>query len=84
MWIVLVTSERKMQMGITFMGTDPVDAEGLVAIPENLPWHGLPEGTVIGHVHFHVSNLLKAQQFYCDVFGFEITCRYGSSALSPV
>ncbi|MBP1307493.1 catechol 2,3-dioxygenase [Paenibacillus sp. 1182] len=72
---------KKDANGFYMMGTDPVDAEDLVAISENLPWPGLPEGTVIGHVHFHVSNLLKAQQFYCDVLGFDITCRYGSSAL---
>ncbi|ADM70273.1 Catechol-2,3-dioxygenase [Paenibacillus polymyxa E681] len=72
---------KKDANGFYIMGTDPVDAEDLVAISENLPWQGLPQGTVIGHVHFHVSNLLKAQQFYCDVLGFDITCRYGSSAL---
>ncbi|KOS00460.1 MULTISPECIES: VOC family protein [Paenibacillus] len=72
---------KKDANGFYIMGTDPVDAEDLVAISENLPWQGLPKGTVIGHVHFHVSNLLKAQQFYCDVLGFDITCRYGSSAL---
>ncbi|ADO56760.1 VOC family protein [Paenibacillus polymyxa] len=67
--------------GFYMMGTGPVDAEDLIAISENLPWQGLPQGTVIGHVHFHVSNLRTAQQFYCDVLGFDITCRYGSSAL---
>ncbi len=72
---------KKDANGYYMMGTDPVDAEGLIAISENLPWQGLPQGTVIGHVHFHVSNLLTAQQFYCDVLGFDITCRYGSSAL---
>ncbi|NEU27961.1 VOC family protein [Paenibacillus polymyxa] len=72
---------KKDANGYYMMGTDPVDAEGLIAISENLSWQGLPQGTVIGHVHFHVSNLLTAQQFYCDVLGFDITCRYGASAL---
>ncbi|MFW9334758.1 VOC family protein [Paenibacillus polymyxa] len=72
---------KKDANGFYMMGTGPVDAEDLIAISENLPWQGLPQGTVIGHVHFHVSNLLTAQQFYCDVLGFDITCRYGSSAL---
>ncbi|MDQ0493232.1 VOC family protein [Paenibacillus brasilensis] len=72
---------KKDTNGFYIMGTDPVDAEDLVAISQNLPWQGLPQGTVIGHVHFHVSNLLKAQQFYCDVLGFDITSRYGSSAM---
>ena len=36
-----------------------------------------PEETVIGHVHFHVSNLHDARVFYCDVLGFELTAHYG-------
>ena len=38
-----------------------------------------PEETVIGHVHFHVSNLHDARVFYCDVLGFELTAHYGGA-----
>lgn len=33
---------KKDANGFYIMGTDPVDAEDLVAISENLPWQGLP------------------------------------------
>lgn len=66
--------------GFYVMGTDPIDVDGLLSLSENIPWDGLPHGTVIGHVHFHVSNLRRAEEFYCDLLGFELTARYDSSA----
>src|SRR5262249_15090668 len=42
---------------------------------------GLAPGTVIGHVHLHVSTLDEARRFYVDVLGFELMQRYGPSAL---
>ena len=38
-------------------------------------------GTVIGHVHLKVSDLARAEDFYTRVLGFEITNRFGDSAL---
>lgn len=35
----------------------------------------------IGHVHLTVSHLEKSLRFYRDVLGFEVTQRYGSSAV---
>jgi catechol 2,3-dioxygenase len=35
----------------------------------------------IGHVHLTVSNLERAVKFYRDALGFEITQRYGDSAV---
>lgn len=63
------------------MGTDPVDVDGLLAASEGLSWQGLPTGTVMGHVHFHVGDLEVAKQFYCDVLGFERTSYYANQAL---
>lgn len=37
--------------------------------------------TRIGHVHLTVSNLERALKFYCDALGFQVTQRYGSSAV---
>ena len=34
----------------------------------------------IGHVHLKVADLERALGFYCEVLGFELTQRYGSSA----
>jgi len=65
------------------MGADPIDFDDLLAAGENAPHTGagLVEGTVIGHVHLHVSRLADAQRFYVDVIGFELMQRYGPSAL---
>ncbi len=41
----------------------------------------VPAATRIGHVHLKVSDLDKAIKFYCDLLGFEVTVRYGSSAV---
>src|ERR1700712_2821688 len=38
-------------------------------------------GTRIGHVHLKVADLDRALAFYRDVLGFEITQRYGNSAV---
>ena len=39
-----------------------------------------PEVT-IGHVHLTVANLERSLAFYRDILGFEVTARYGSSAV---
>jgi catechol 2,3-dioxygenase len=41
----------------------------------------LPPQTRIGHVHLKVADLDRALQFYQGVLGFDITTRYGSSAV---
>ncbi len=41
----------------------------------------VPAGTRIGHVHLKVSDLEKAMSFYCGILGFEVTVRYGTSAV---
>ena len=37
-------------------------------------------GTQIGHVHLKVSDIERAENWYRDVLGFEVTTRYGSDA----
>lgn len=67
--------------GEYIMTTDPVDVDGLLEISAGKTWSGLSEGTVIGHVHFHVSDLRKAEEFYCAILGFDVTAHYGDMAL---
>jgi catechol 2,3-dioxygenase len=72
---------KRDAQGDYIMTTDPVDVDGLLAASEGLTWNGLPAGTVIGHVHFHVGDLAQAKKFYVDALGFEPTTHYGNSAL---
>ncbi len=53
------------------MGTDPVDVRGLLADAGDLPWTGMPRGTVMGHLHLHVGDLESTTAFYHEVFGFD-------------
>jgi catechol 2,3-dioxygenase len=41
----------------------------------------IPAATRIGHSHLKVSNIDKALSFYRDLLGFEVTQRFGDSAV---
>jgi catechol 2,3-dioxygenase len=63
------------------MGADPLDLDGLLSEAEGGSGASLARGTVIGHVHLHVSRLDEAERFYVDILGFDLMQRYGPSAL---
>ncbi|HEX7118779.1 MAG TPA: VOC family protein [Longimicrobiales bacterium] len=60
--------------GAVAMTTTPLDLRGLLAElePEAPAWTGLPEGTVLGHVHLHVPDLDAAEAFYHGALGFDV------------
>lgn len=68
--------------GKLMMATDPLDLEDILSeLPAgDQEWTGLPDGTTIGHIHLHVSNLSREESFYRDVLGFELITRYPPSA----
>jgi catechol 2,3-dioxygenase len=53
------------------MGIDPLDVEALVRAGGEMAWTGMPEGTVMGHVHLHVGALDQSTRFYHDSLGFD-------------
>ena len=53
------------------MATEPLDIASLVRAGEGEPWTGMPAGTTIGHVHFHVTTLAEAEAFYHGALGFD-------------
>ena len=53
------------------MSTLPLDTENLIAAGGNTRWTGMPNGTVIGHVHLHVGDLDEGAAFYHDALGFD-------------
>lgn len=63
------------------MSTEPLGAENLLAEAGDETWNGLPVGTVMGHIHLHVSELVKTEEFYTKGLGFDVVSRYGSQAL---
>ena len=64
------------------MGADPIDLDALLGETTAADREGrLAAGTVIGHVHLHVARLEDAERFYVGILGFQLTQRYGPSAL---
>jgi catechol 2,3-dioxygenase len=59
--------------GHLVMASDPLDVQGVVHAGAGKPWDGLPSGTVIGHMHLHVSDLDRAAEFYRDGLGLDVT-----------
>ncbi|QGQ48423.1 VOC family protein [Metabacillus sediminilitoris] len=67
--------------GEVAMTVDPLDFGDLLSSEEEQSWKGLPAGTVMGHIHLHVSELKQTEEFYTKGLGFEVVCRYGVQAL---
>ncbi|MGH7593517.1 MAG: VOC family protein [Gemmatimonadales bacterium] len=63
------------------MATDPVDMAGLLEAAADVPWNGMPAGTVIGHVHLHVGDIAQAGAFFSDGLGFDRTVWHYPGAL---
>ncbi|MDQ0178033.1 VOC family protein [Bacillus chungangensis] len=66
--------------GQILMTTERLDIENLLQETKGEPWNGLPEHTIMGHIHLHVSDLQKAEDFYCKGLGFNVVNRYGEQA----
>lgn len=75
-------SEWPYNDGKLMMATDPLDLEDILSElpPDDGAWNGLPAGTTIGHIHLHVSNLEREENFYRVVLGFDLVTRYPPSA----
>jgi len=79
---------RRSRSGEISMATLPLNLDNLLKELQreetgknlNSRWR-LPTGTRIGHIHLHVSNLKKAEEFYHKILGFDITTRSYPGAL---
>lgn len=54
------------------MASDPIDWEGLLKESENEMFYGIDTETVMGHIHLHVADLKKADEFYNGILGFTL------------
>ena len=61
------------------MTTEPLDVDGLLSEAEG-EFDGLPDGTVVGHVHLRVSDIEETVRFYRDVLGFGLVAQLGPAA----
>jgi catechol 2,3-dioxygenase len=64
------------------MAVDPLNFENLLtlATPDNT-WRKMPAETVMGHIHLHVSELNKTEEFYVKGLGMDVVNRFGVQAL---
>lgn len=61
--------------------SEPLDVDGLLEEADNEMWKGLPEKSVMGHVHLNVIDIPEAEEFYVNVLGFEEQTRIANHAL---
>lgn len=47
---------------------------------EDKNWEGIPEGTILGHLHLQVADLRAAERFYCEGLGFQRVAAYSNQA----
>lgn len=66
--------------GTVYMTTEQVNVQSVLADADG-KWNGLPECTVMGHIHLSVANLDETEEFYTKALGYEIVTRYGKQAL---
>jgi catechol 2,3-dioxygenase len=64
--------------------TDPLDIDDILReVPQNAAFAGAPDGLRIGHVHLRVGDVPRADAFYRDALGLDVTRRrHGASFLS--
>ncbi|HVU10194.1 MAG TPA: VOC family protein [Phototrophicaceae bacterium] len=74
-------SEWRMNGEQVEMATEALDVDGVLAAAGNPPAEGVIPGTIIGHVHLHVSDLARAEAFYSDLLGFDVVQRSYPGAL---
>ena len=74
-------NEWRMDGAQVAMATEPLDLDGLLRQALGQGEVGIVPGTVIGHVHLHVADLNRAEQFYGDTLGFDVMQRSYPGAL---
>lgn len=60
------------------MGTVALDAQGLMAELKG-PWQGMPEDTIMGHIHLHVADIEESRNFYVNGIGYDIVTEMPSA-----
>jgi catechol 2,3-dioxygenase len=63
------------------MASDPLDIDGIIdSVPDQTePFAGMPDGTVIGHMHLRIGSIPQAAAFYLDTLGFDLIAEMPSA-----
>lgn len=62
------------------MVTEPLNVQSIMEEEDGV-WDGMPERTVMGHVHLNVASIAESEKFYTEGLAFNVVTRYGPSAL---
>ncbi len=66
--------------GMVHMTTEQVDVQSVLREADG-KWNGLPDETVMGHIHLSVASIEDSEKFYTHALGYDIVTRYGNQAL---
>ena len=55
--------------------TEPMDADAALDVARTA-FDGMPDGTIMGHVHLHVDDVEKAAEFYGNVMGLGLKYKF--------
>ncbi|MGY0693423.1 VOC family protein [Virgibacillus sp. FSP13] len=69
------SSEWSWSNGKVSMATEQLDGDSILAESDQ-EWDGLPEQTVMGHIHLHVNDLQKTREFYINGLGFNVVTTF--------
>ncbi len=58
----------------------PMNYQDLIKNALNEPFERIPDQTIMGHIHLHVSNIGDAIKFFVETLGFKSTMTYGPHA----
>lgn len=64
-------SSWQLNAGELHMTSAPLDIDSLLEAARETEWTEMPTGTVMGHLHLHVGDLVRASEFYHGRLGFE-------------
>jgi catechol 2,3-dioxygenase len=68
-----------LEDGSLNIGTVALDLDDLMRAREE-PFERMKDGTVMGHVHLQVAQLLEARRFYTDVLGLDLMIEFPDQA----
>ncbi|MBR3191508.1 VOC family protein [Bosea sp. (in: a-proteobacteria)] len=66
----------RLDGGRIAMATERLDLDALLRDADLRAYAGMPEGTVMGHIHLRVGDVAQAEGFYRDALGFEVMVHY--------
>lgn len=56
-----------------------MDAEGVLAASDST-WDGFSKGTIVGHVHLKVADLIQTENYFTEVLGLSLKNNFGNQA----